>query len=76
MKESLVVLSWGICYVLSWCGSGLLRASLLIFVGLCVWIASTLEKNQIETQTRQELLNLYDIITNQNYFTNNEKILI
>ena len=39
-------------------------------------IANTLEENKIGTQTRQELLNWYDIITKQNYFTNNGKILI
>jgi hypothetical protein len=39
-------------------------------------IANTLEENKIGTQTRQELLNWYDIITKQNYFTNNRKILI
>jgi len=36
-------------------------------------IANTLEKNQIETQTGQELINWYNIITKQNYFTNNGK---
>jgi hypothetical protein len=39
-------------------------------------IANTLEKNQIEPKTRHELLNWYDTITQQNYFSNNEKILI
>jgi len=39
-------------------------------------IANTLEENKIGTQTRQELLNWYDIITKENYFTNNGKILI
>jgi len=39
-------------------------------------IANTLEENKIGTQTTQELLNWYDIITKQNYFTNNGKILI
>ena len=36
-KESLVALSWGSRYVLSSCGSGLLRASSFIFMGRCVW---------------------------------------
>ena len=35
-KDSLVVLSWGIRYVLPSCGSGLLRASSFI-LGRCVW---------------------------------------
>jgi len=39
-------------------------------------IARTLEKNGVEPHTRQELLNWYDNITHQNYFSNNEKILI
>jgi len=39
-------------------------------------IANALEKNQIEPQTRKELLNWYDTITKQNYFSNNGKILI
>ena len=33
-EESLEVLSWGSCYVLSSCGSGLLRVSSFIF-----WVA-------------------------------------
>jgi hypothetical protein len=39
-------------------------------------IANTLERNQIQPQTRHELLNWYDAITKQNYFSNNGKILI
>ena len=39
-------------------------------------IAKTLEKNQIEVETRHGLLNWYDAITKQNYISNNGKILI
>ena len=39
-------------------------------------MANTLEKKQIKPQNRQELLNWSDIITKQNYFSNNGKILI
>jgi hypothetical protein len=39
-------------------------------------IANTLEKNQTEPRTRQELLNWYDTITKQNYFSYNGKIII
>ena len=38
--------------------------------------ARNLEDNQIDPQTRQELLKWYDTITQQNYFTNNGEILI
>ena len=40
-----------------------------------VLVKDTLEKNGVEPQIRQELLNWYDTITNQNYFSNNGKIL-
>jgi hypothetical protein len=39
-------------------------------------IANNLDNNKIEPQAKHELLNWYDIITNQNYFSNNGKILI
>jgi hypothetical protein len=35
-----------------------------------------LDNNKIEPHAKQELLNWYDTITNQNYFSNNGKILI
>jgi len=38
-EDSLEVLSWGSRYVLSSYGPGLLRASLFIFMGCCVWKA-------------------------------------
>jgi hypothetical protein len=39
-------------------------------------IANTLVKNKVDPQIRQELLNWYDTITHQNYFSSNGKILI
>ena len=39
-------------------------------------IARALEENGAEPQTKHELLNWYDTITNQNYFSNNGKMLI
>jgi len=39
-------------------------------------IANTLVKNKADPQIRQELLNWYDTITHQNYFSSNGKILI
>jgi len=39
-------------------------------------IANTLVENEVDPQIRQELLNWYDTITYQNYFSNNRKILI
>jgi hypothetical protein len=39
-------------------------------------IANTLDNNKIEPRTKLELLNWYDTITNQNYFSNNGKTLI
>jgi len=39
-------------------------------------ITNTLERNQLDPQTRQELMSWYDAITRQNYFTNNGEILI
>jgi len=39
-------------------------------------ISSTLERLQLNPQTRHELLEWHDIITLQNYFSNSEEILI
>jgi hypothetical protein len=39
-------------------------------------ICNTLDKNLIEPQVKQKLLVWYDLITKQNYFSNNDKILI
>jgi hypothetical protein len=39
-------------------------------------IANSLEKNQVEPHTKHKSLNLYDTITEKNYFSNNGKILI
>jgi len=39
-------------------------------------ISNTLKQNLLDPQTQQELLNWYDVITQQNYFTINDKILI
>jgi hypothetical protein len=39
-------------------------------------IAKNLEENQLDPKIRQELLNCYDTITQQNYFTNKGEILI
>jgi len=39
-------------------------------------ICDTLEELQLDPQTRQELLRWYDVITHQNYFSNNGEILI
>ena len=39
-------------------------------------IANNLDNNNIEPQVKHELLNWYDTITNQNYFSNNGKIHI
>jgi hypothetical protein len=39
-------------------------------------IANTLVENKVDPHIRQELLNWYDTITRQNYFSNNGKILI
>lgn len=39
-------------------------------------IADNLDNNKIEPHAKQDLLNWYDTITNQNYFSNNGKILI
>jgi len=39
-------------------------------------IANNLVENGEDPQIRRELLNWYDTITHQNYFFNNEKILI
>ena len=39
-------------------------------------IANTLKKNQTNPPAEQELLNWYDTITKQNYFSNKDKILI
>jgi hypothetical protein len=39
-------------------------------------IANTLGKNLTEPQAKQELLNWYDLITKQNYFSNKDKIPI
>jgi len=39
-------------------------------------IASKLDNNNTDPQVKHELLNWYDTITNQNYFSNNGKILI
>jgi len=39
-------------------------------------IANTLVKNKVDPQIRQELLNCYDTITHQNYFSSNGKILV
>jgi len=38
-------------------------------------ISNTLEQLQLDPQTRGELLNWYDVITQQNYFTSNGEIL-
>jgi len=41
------------------------------------WIIfDKLEQLQLDPQTRQELLRWYDVITHQNYFSNNGEILI
>jgi len=42
----------------------------------CNVISITLKGNLLDPQTQQELLNWYDIFTQQNYFTNNDEILI
>jgi hypothetical protein len=39
-------------------------------------ISDTLEQLQLNPQTRQKLLGWYDVITHQNYFSNNSEILI
>ena len=39
-------------------------------------ISNTLKENLIDPQTQQELLNFYDVIIQQNYFTINDEILI
>jgi hypothetical protein len=39
-------------------------------------IANNLDNNNIEPQAKHELINWYDTITNQNYFSNNGKIHI
>jgi len=39
-------------------------------------ISKTLKENLLDPQTQQELLNWYDAITQQNYFTTNNEILI
>ena len=39
-------------------------------------ISDTLEQLQLNPQTRKELLGWYDVITHQNYFSNNGEILI
>ena len=39
-------------------------------------IANNLNNNNINPQAQQEILNCYDTTTNQNYFSNNGKILI
>ena len=39
-------------------------------------IANTLEHLQLDPQTRKELLEWYDVITRQNYFSKNGEILI
>jgi hypothetical protein len=39
-------------------------------------IANTLKENKTDPQTTQELLNWYDTITHQTYFSNNGKIII
>jgi hypothetical protein len=39
-------------------------------------IANTLRKNQTDPPAERELLNWYDTITKQNYFSNKDKILI
>ena len=39
-------------------------------------IANNLDNNNIDLQAKHELLNWYDTITKQNYFSNNGKILI
>jgi len=39
-------------------------------------LADIMEHNLIDTQIKQELLNWYDVITKQNYFTNNNDIII
>jgi len=39
-------------------------------------ISNTLKEKLLDPQTQQELLNWYDIITQQNYFTINDEILI
>jgi len=39
-------------------------------------IANNLVENGVDPQIRRELLNWYDSITHQNYFSNNEKIFI
>jgi hypothetical protein len=39
-------------------------------------ISDTLEHSQLDLQTRQELMRWYDVITHQNYFASNDKILI
>jgi DNA-directed RNA polymerase subunit H (RpoH/RPB5) len=38
--------------------------------------ADIMEHNLIDSQTQQELLNWYDVITKQNYFINNSDIII
>jgi hypothetical protein len=39
-------------------------------------ISDTLEQLQLNPQTRNELMGWYDVITQQNYFSNNSEILI
>jgi len=39
-------------------------------------ISNTLKENMLDPQTQHELLNWYDIITQQNYFTINDEIVI
>ena len=39
-------------------------------------ISNTIKRNLLDPQTQQELLNWYDVITQQNYFTSNSEILI
>jgi len=39
-------------------------------------ISSTLEQMQLNPQTRHALTELYDVVTQQNYFSNNAEILV
>ena len=39
-------------------------------------VSNTVKENLLDPQTQQELLNWYDVITQQNYFTNSDDILI
>jgi hypothetical protein len=39
-------------------------------------ISNTLKQNLMDPHTQHELMNWYDVIFRQNYFTNNQKILV